>query len=408
MMSQRPDDFSADLGVFDSSEDLRPVYERLETDARAWSVTVRDETPLIAFARALPRRISQEAMRMQSQPDHPEWETTQRLPYTSPDDQPRQRPSRLRTWVAVVAAALVVALLGGSLYALQASRNNGTPVTPTATTIQATDTPLPTATATATPLPTVTAAQFTAACHTGQPGEHIYQFGDLYVSVDLTNVDYPAAKLPDGAPLKPFKLAPGTDQFRGLPPTPKVNPNLNDTGFFVSVCNASKSVSHRIEGVTVRIDQFASFIGDLNSWQFCDGWYENGHDTGGGCGGGFTAGEVLHATFDTHASAGATAPATFVRTGQELDGTPLPPLPLTRAHGQGVLLAVSASPPTNSGTYTFSFSVRVDGANLPFAPLPDELLLGPARKWTGAACLKPEMQAQIPAGSADAYICPES
>jgi len=412
-MSQRPDDFYADVGALDASDELRPIYEWLEDDARAWSITVGDETPLIAFARSLPHRSSQESTRMQSQPERPEWDAPQRSSYTNPEYTPQEyapepRPSRLRTWVAVVAAALVVALLGGSFYALQATRNNGASTSPTATTIQATDTPLPTATSTSTPLLTITPEQFRAACPAGQPYGHIYQFGDLYVAIDLTNVDYPAAKLPDGIPLKPFKLGPGPDALRGLPATPKVNPNLNNTGFFVSVCNAAKTASHRIEGVTVRIDQFAPFTGDLNSWQFCDGSYENGQNTGGGCGGGYTAGEVLHATFDTRAGAGATASAAFVTTGQDLNGAPLPPLPLTRAHGQSVLLVVSASPPTNLGTYTFSFSVAVDGANLPFATLTDDLLLGPARKWTGAACATSAMQAQIPTGSTDAYICPES
>jgi hypothetical protein len=261
---------------------------------------------------------------------------------------------------------------------------------------------------TATPLPTVTAAQFTAACPNGYAGGTIYQIGDLYVLIDLTNVDYPAAKLPDGVPLKPFKLAPGTDQFRGLPPTPKVNPNLKDNGFFVSVCNASKSVSHRIEGVDVQINRFVPFTGELNSWQFCDGWYSNGHENGGGCGGGFTAGEFLHATFDATADARATTPANFVKTGTDLNGTPLSPLPLIRRPSENVLMVVSLTAPSAPGTYTFSFSVKVDGANLPFASSTEDLLLGPGRKWTGAACATPAMRSQIPAGSTDDYICPES
>jgi hypothetical protein len=71
-------------------------------------------------------------------------------------------------------------------------------------------------------------------------------------------------------------------------------------------------------------------------------------------------------------------------------------------------MVVSLAAPTTVGTYNFSFSVTVDGAKTPFAPLGVDLLLGPARVWDGAACLKPEMQAQIPTGSTDAYICPES
>jgi hypothetical protein len=91
-MSQRPGDFYTDLGRFGASDKLRPVYERLDADARAWSVTVGDTEGLIAFARSLPRRASQETMRMQSQPNHPEWKTTQRLPYSNQDYQtPSQR-----------------------------------------------------------------------------------------------------------------------------------------------------------------------------------------------------------------------------------------------------------------------------------------------------------------------------
>ncbi|HEY7093126.1 MAG TPA: hypothetical protein VH393_08110 [Ktedonobacterales bacterium] len=400
-MSQRPDDFYANLGQFGASDELRPVYERLDADARAWSATVGDETPLIAFARSLPRRSREETIHMQSQPGRPEWEATQRLPHANPDYQPRQRPSRLRTWVAVIAATLVVALLGGSFYLLQASRNNGTPATPTATTAQATNTPLPTATATPTPLPTVTSAQFGAACPNVPAAGNIYQIGDLYVAISLTGFDYPSSKLPDGTPLKPFNLKSSTDKYHGLPRMPEVNPDLKNNGFWVTVCNASKNANYRVDGITVRIDQFTPFTGDLNTWQYCDTYYRNGHEDGGGCGGGYVYDERLNAVFAASAGAGETVPAAFVVAGI------LAPLPLTRKPGQSLDMNLTMTPPTTPGTYHFSFSVKVDGVNLPFALLTDDLLLGPARKWNGAECLRPEMQSQIPAGSTDAYICPE-
>ncbi|HEX3272983.1 MAG TPA: hypothetical protein VHR15_20225 [Ktedonobacterales bacterium] len=391
-MSQRPDDFYTDLGRFGASDELRPVYERVDADARAWSATVGDETPLIAYARSLSRRSREETMRMQSQPNHPEWEMTQRLPYTNPDYQPQQRPSRLRTWVAVAAAALVVALLGGSFYLLQASRNNGTPATPTATTAQPTATPLPTATAT-----------LAAACPTISSPDKVssYQFGDISLSIYMSGVAYPASMLPAGTPLAPFKLGPNTDAHRGLPSTPDVNPFL-DSAIFVTACNASKTISHRIDGLTVRVASFVPFNGDLNSWQFCDEYYQNGQVAGGGCGGGLAYGEKLKAAFPANAGTGAVVAATLV------DANTEGPLPLTRAPGQSIDMLVALTPPTALGTYRFSFSVRVDGANLPFALFTDDLLLGPARKWTGAACANPAMQSQIPVGSTDAYICPES
>jgi hypothetical protein len=403
-MSQQRDDFYADVGALDGADELRPVYEWLEADARAWSVTVGDETPLIAFARSLPRRSSQETMRMQSQPDHPEWDTTQRLPYANPDDQPRQRPSRARTWVAVIAAALVVALLGGSFYALQAARNNGTSITPTATAAQATDTPLPTATATITTasVRALTAAQYNTACQKiGSPGAvNFYQISDIYLAIYLTGLAYSSVKLPAGTPLKPFKLGSASDPNRGLPAKPEVNPSLNG-GLYVTICNASKSVSHHIDGLTVRVDSFVPFTSDLNSWQFCDQYYQNGQVAGSGCGGGATSDVDLTAIFAANAGAGAVAPAIL---GAQTNNQ----LPLTRQPGQSADIRVAVIPPTVLGTYRFSFSVTVDGANLPFAVFTDDLLLGPARKWTGAACAQPAMQSQIPAGSVDAYICPSS
>jgi hypothetical protein len=285
------------------------------------------------------------------------------------------------------------------------------------TTGRATATPTATAAATVTPSPippaTVTYEQFHAACPSsngqGNALGRTYQFGDLYVAISLTNVSYPAAKLPDGTPFNPFKLPNPNSELGGLSATPEVNPDIARTGVFIEVCNAAAIASHRIEGVDARIDRFVPFTGALNSWQFCAGWYANGHADGGGCGGGYQAGELLQAAFSANASAGATTTANFVKAGQDLDGAPLPPLPLTRKSGQSVLMVASLTPPTAPGTYTFSFSLTIDGAKTPFAPLADDLLLDPAaRTWSGDACATPTMQAQIPSGSADSYICPDA
>jgi hypothetical protein len=284
-------------------------------------------------------------------------------------------------------------------------------------TTQTSDTPTATLAPTATPSPTptppatVTYEQFRAACPSsngqGNALGRTYRFGDLYVAVSLTNISYPAAKLPDGVPLAPYKLAPGTDQFRGLPATPEVNPDIARTGIFIEVCNAAATASHRIEGVDARIDRFVPFSGALNSWQFCAGWYANGQASGGGCGGGYQAGELLQAAFSANASAEATAATSFVKAGQDLDGVALPPLPLTRKPRQSVLMVLSLTPPTAPGTYNFSFRLTVDGAKTPFAPLVDDLLLdSTAHAWSGDACVTPAMQLQIPASSTDSYICP--
>jgi hypothetical protein len=266
----------------------------------------------------------------------------------------------------------------------------------------------PTATIAPTPaqLPTTTADQFHAACPSGQGFGAIYQSGDAYIAVSLINLAYPAAKLPDGVPLAPFKLPPGADDLHGLPQSPEINPELEHTGIMVEYCNGAKGASHRVEGVNVRIDRFTPYIGALNSWQFCDGFYTNGQVNGGGCGGHFFADEYLHASFASSAGAGTTRDADFIKVVSE-DSPPPPPLPLTLPSGQSVLLEVAITAPTAPGTYAFSFSVGVDGAHLPYAALPDELLLdSAARKWSGEACTVAAMQDELPAGGLDSYICP--
>lgn len=112
-------------------------------------------------------------------------------------------------------------------------------------------------------------------------------------------------------------------------------------------------------------------------------------------------------TARTNVAATASVVATFVRKADlDLEENPFPSLPVTVATGQSLIMLTAITAPTAPGYYRFSFSGRVDSADLPFAPLADELLLAPARRWSGDACLKPAMQSQIPSGSKDYYICP--
>jgi hypothetical protein len=275
-----------------------------------------------------------------------------------------------------------------------------------ATTAGNTVTPTTTHSATPAHLPTVTADQFHAACPSGQGDGDIYQSGDSYIAVSLIGLAYPAAKLPDGVPLDPFKLPSDAGDLHGLPQSPEVNPELEHTGIMVEYCNGAQSGSHRVEGVSVRIDRFTPYTGALNSWQFCDGFYTDGQVNGGLCGGHFFADEYLHATFDSTASAGATRNADFIKVVSE--DTPSPsPLPLDLAPRKSVLLEVAITAPTAPGTYGLSFSVGLDGAHLLYAALSDDLLLdSAARKWSGDACNVAAMQdalSTLPAGS---YICP--
>jgi hypothetical protein len=255
------------------------------------------------------------------------------------------------------------------------------------------------------PLSTVTADQFHAACPSGQGFGDIYHSGDSYIAVSLIGLAYPAAKLPDGVPLDPFKLPSDAGDLHGLPQSPEVNPELEHTGIMVEYCNGAKSASHRVEGVSVRIDRFTPYTGELNSWQFCDGFYTNGQVNGGGCGGHFFADEYLHATFAATASAGTTSDANFIKVVS--DDSTLPPLPVNLSSGQSALLEVALTAPTAPGTYGFSFSVGVDGAHLPYAALSDDLLLdSAARKWSGDACKVAAMQDELFGVSTGSYICP--
>jgi len=254
-------------------------------------------------------------------------------------------------------------------------------------------------------LASATTGQFKAACPSGQGFGDIYQSGDSYIAVSLIGLAYPAAKLPDSVPLDPFKLPSDAGDLHGLPQSPEVNPELEHTGIMVEYCNGAKSASHRVEGVGVRIDRFTPYTGQLDSWQFCDGFYTNGQVNGGGCGGHFFADEYLRATFAATAGAGVTRDADFIKVVS--DDSTLPPLPVDLTPGQSVLLEVALTAPTAPGTYNVSFSLTVDGAKAPFAPLADDLLLdSAARKWSGDACKVAAMQDELPVGSPDSYICP--
>ena len=280
------------------------------------------------------------------------------------------------------------------------STTAGRAPSPTATRVAS---PVPSATPHATPaipstLTPISLNAFASACGDADVQGHAYRAGDLYLDVALSNLAYPSAKLPDGVALKPFKLANTADALHGLSALPEVNPDLERVGVLVEVCSARAGATYHVESGAVHIDSFVPYTGALNSWQFCSGFFQNGHQDGGGCGGGSRGDAELHAVFATSAGTGSVAQASLAT--NPLSETALPP-------NQSRVLTFTFPPPTAPGTYQFSFSVTIDGAKTPFAALPDQLLLDrAARAWTGDACATPTMQAQIPSGSADSYICP--
>ena len=118
--------------------------------------------------------------------------------------------------------------------------------------------------------------------------------------------------------------------------------------------------------------------------------------------GAYTAHELYQATFAPTATVGAIVAGTFVRAYNPDTGGSAGPLPRNLAPGQSLVLALSLTPPTTAGTYTFALSATADGAQLPFASLPDQILFDPAAiKWDGDSCLAPAMKAQIPPSSTD-------
>lgn len=241
------------------------------------------------------------------------------------------------------------------------------------------------------------------------------QYGDLLISAPmLSGLSYPSFKLPESTPLKPYRV----NDSGGLQDQPALEPmNVNpsmlepDGGYLIAVCNVSTATRHTVQGVSVRFDDIAAYTGQLNQWNLCDGpYYTQSGNVSGGCGGGMSMDENMHATFPADAAQGATVQAIQTSTGSgQPNGPSFGPLPVTLAPGQGFVLDVGLTAPSAPGTYSFSFAIRVDGTALPFQLATPHVLLAPAaHKWSGQACLSSDMKSQIPSSPAAAYICPES
>ncbi len=322
------------------------------------------------------------------------------------------RIPRVRT--AFVGLLLLAALLAAACG--QSTSRPGALSQPTATR-QPTATPTLVATATPTLQPTATPAQAASGCAVGG-GANLLRAGDLVISpIQLTNVSYPSQHIPDSTPLKPYAFT--TNNLGALfPDSTPTNPSLAESagaagGYAFIVCNDSPTQSHTIRAISVKLATLTPYTGQLNTYQACDGFYARpGPATFGGCGGGFITDEYLHATFASSAGAGVAVTATQTKTGSSFGRGSEPPLPDTLAPGHTVGFVVGLTAPTASGTYTFSFGVTIDnGAPVYFGSAPATLLAPVAHKWTGPACEKPAMLAQIPTTVTNPptrYICPES
>ena len=279
---------------------------------------------------------------------------------------------------------------------------------------------------TATPLPTLSYQEAATVCK-GLPSisgadERFYRLGDVLVTVG-SYYGIASRRLPDSTTLSPL-LTPDPNDSAALdarfPSQPPIFPTGNSTGLSgvaFTLCNASQTQTHTLEGVKIRIQRFTPYTGRIQTWTECDGYYTRSDPhgvVGGGCGGGIHADEILQANYPANATAGAELAASWVSASEQpTDSTrtaPWGPLPAQIPAGQYLVLLVTGSPMT-SGVYTLALAPMVDNARLPFVPVrsPAFFAANP-QQWTGQACLTQTMQAQIPAATTPPsyYICPEA
>ncbi len=181
------------------------------------------------------------------------------------------------------------------------------------------------------------------------------------------------------------------------------------------ICNPS-SKPHTISAVRVTIAKITPYTNQLNTWAPCSGSYSPvSKNVSGGCGGGDSENEYMHAQFAANAPVGASVAAT--QTGTNMSdmsgGINFGPLPVTLKPGQAMTIEVGVADPSVAGYYTYSYALTVDGASTGTVAYSLKTLLAPvARVWTGAACQTTAMQALIakePTPSANTrYICPAS
>lgn len=318
-------------------------------------------------------------------------------------------PMRVKSYpAAFVATGMVLAILlagcGAATKARIGGRQSGSSATTTATATLG-PSPIPTA-----PLDQQASCEHNSAYTLGT----FKQVGGLIVSPVGLGLDNPSEQVPDGTPSKPIQI-PTNGTNNPFPNSPAVNPQMHEgvAGITFNVCNALATGSHTLQSVSVTIASFTPYTGQLNAWQPCDGAFTKHYGySPAGCPGDNYFDELLHATFGPSDGVGASVIA--AQTGVGLDqntGRNASPLPLALATGASVSVDVGITVPTAPGTYTFAFSLVVDGAAPVTFATTDPLLFAPvARWWSGKGCGQPAMLSQIPAsaGQDDEFICPEA
>jgi hypothetical protein len=262
------------------------------------------------------------------------------------------------------------------------------------------DAPQPTATVQPTPNETPGVVDSGHPCTTDTSGQTQYvQIGDLQVSTVRFSLAYPANELASTLDAtKPARLADNLPN----PPNPPVNPaTANGFGYGFTICNTSRSHSHVLRSITSRIAAFSAYNGTLNTYMFCDTFYQRPNGVaGGGCGGGITFDESLQAVFAANATPGARVNDT------QIAAPNAPPLPVILGPGQMLDFSVGVTPPTTPGLYSITVGVSYDLTTAAtISTVQPTLFDSAAVKWNGDNCNTPAMLSQIPANSTGKYVC---
>jgi hypothetical protein len=260
----------------------------------------------------------------------------------------------------------------------------------------------------ATQTPSGDIAQLCAGAFNGSRGA-VYTFGQNIYAEPAFALSYPSYTLPTGTPQKPFDVGaslngPNLDQVFGG--AANANPAVSDRGGIVlTICNNGSSAI-TLSALGVGLLNVAPHASPIDTWQLCDGAYQSGHPSGGGCGGASPDDLYLHADFAASATTGATANAAMVAV-DNFGGGSYSALPTTIPPGKTILLTISVTLPTAPGIYTLGLTLNATGVSTPaYAPLDPQLFAPVSHKWNGQNCVGSAMSSQIPSSSTDYWICP--
>lgn len=165
---------------------------------------------------------------------------------------------------SIFISAIIATILATLLAGCSSSSTSAAIHQPTATaTAQATATP------TQEPPPTSKAQPCPDSLRADPTSTHI---GDMVLSVAFANPDGNFDQLPDNTPLNPLKLA--VQEPMGPEPDPAwPHSILTATTVYVYICNSSKTHTHTVSKIHMKISTFTPYTAQLNAWDFGSGVY---------------------------------------------------------------------------------------------------------------------------------------